>query len=245
MNEMELLKAAAEETVYSNVYYGKCLLTVWEGKFPRNEEGRVTGAPIRWVEGDSPRDKIVMIDFLLDLVPGCTANYPVKQSFKKFDKDYQRIFLPSIKEIGAVDPAGNADLAQIKDHYVKVQQVEGTRPRDKNDPEKGNWNTWKILAVYKSQDDCMAAMALDNGEEDIPGIPASSAPKNDSRQDDRRKAALEFCRVAIGMYKGMKEAEIRKAIGQFIDSNPNVNPYVKVTDPEIGEMINEMTIPFD
>ena len=81
MNENELMKAATEEVAYSNVYWGKALLTLWEGKFPRNDEGKIIGKPVRWVEGDNPKERIIMIDCLLDLCPGCTANYQIKAGF--------------------------------------------------------------------------------------------------------------------------------------------------------------------
>ena len=62
MNESELLKAAGQEITYSNVYYGKCIVDVWEGKFPRNEEGRVCGRPVRWYEGDPQNQRMIMVD---------------------------------------------------------------------------------------------------------------------------------------------------------------------------------------
>ena len=241
----ELMMSAAEEVVYSNVYYGKCLLTFWYGKFPRNAEGKVTGQPVRWNEGDPESEKLTMIDFLLDLCPGCSANYPVKMTWKKNDKDWQKIVLPSLKEAGAVGTHGTVDLRMVKDHWVKVQQVEGTRLRDRNDPDKGCWNTYKFLAVYPTEQECQKAMALDNGAE--PEEPAAAAPKRGKagKQDDqRRKAAIEFCRVTIGTCKGNPAAEIRKIMEGFIASNPNVNPYITVDDPEIMEMINEAAIPF-
>ena len=243
MNEKELMKAAAEEVAYSNVYWGKCLLTLWEGKFPRNDEGRIIGKPIRWVEGDNPKDRIIMIDFLLDLCPGCTANYQVKANWMKHDKDWQKIVLPSLKEAGAVTASGEVNLELVKDHYVKVQQVEGTRPREKGNPDKGNWNTYKFLQIFKNEAECAENMNLELGNTPLPS-PATATPKT-SKNDQRRTAALEFCKVAIGTYKGMKPEEIREAIGKFIESNPNAKPYVKVDDPEIMEMINEASIPFD
>ena len=240
MNENELMKAATEEVAYSNVYWGKALLTLWEGKFPRNEEGKIIGKPVRWIEGDNPKERIIMIDFLLDLCPGCTANYQIKAGWMKHDKDWQKIVLPSLKEAGAVTPSGEVDLTQVKDHFVKVQQVEGTRPREKGNPDKGNWNTYKFLQIFKSEAECIENMTLEMGG-DV--TPAAAAPKA-SKTDQRRIAALEFCRVAIGTYKGMKADEIRDAIGKFIESNPNAKPYVKIDDPEITEMINEAAIPF-
>lgn len=244
MNEADLMKAATEEVAYSNVYWGKCLLTLWEGKFPRNDEGKIVGKPVRWVEGDSPKERIIMIDFLLDLCPGCTANYQVKAGWMKHDKDWQKIVLPSLKEAGAVTPSGEVDLTQVKDHWVKVQQVEGTRPRDKNNPDKGCWNTYKFLQIFKNSEECQENMQLEMGGLPIPSETATATPKI-GKNDQRRTAALEFCRVAIGTYKGMKTDEIKTAIANFIESNPNAKPYVKVDDPEIIEMINEASIPFD
>ena len=242
MNEAELMKAAVEETPFSNVYWGKCLLSLWEGKFPRNAEGKITGRPVRWVEGDDPKQRIIMIDFLLDLCPGCTANFQIKGNWMKHDKDWQRIVIPSIKELGAVTPSGDVDLSQVKDHYVKVQQVEGTRPRDKADPEKGNWNTYKFLAIFKDEAECLKDMELENGGDDIPGVPAE-APAIE-KNDQRRKAAIEFCKVAISTYKGMKAEEIRDAVSKFIESNPNIKPYLTADDPEILALIEEAAIPF-
>jgi len=240
--EEELMKAATEEPAYSDVYYGKCLLTLWEGKFPRDEDGHVTGRPIRWNEGDNPKDRIIMIDFFLDLCPGCKSSFQIKQSFMKHDRDWMKIVLPSLAEAGCVDASGKVSLGMVKDHWCKVQQVEGLRPRDKNDPEKGNWNTYKFLAVYQSEQECLDAMALDNGE-DFEEKPAAQAKSVDKREA-RRQAALEFCKVAIATYKGMKPEEIKKALQSFIVSNANVNPYIAIDDPEIVEMINEASIPF-
>lgn len=247
MTEDELMYAATEEVVYSNVYYGKALLTVWAGRWPKDADGKVCGAPVRWTEADGEKEKVIFIDFLLDLCPGCKATYQVKAQWKSghaYDSDWQKIVVPSLKEIGAADAKGHVDLKQVKDHWVKVQRVEGTRPREKGNPDKGNWNTYKFLAIYKSEEECRQAMALDNGE-DIPGITGTTAPKgNAGKQDDRRQAALEFCKVAIGTYKGMPVDEIRKAAETFISSNPNVSPYVKIDDAEIKEMINEVSIPY-
>lgn len=242
MNENELMKAAAEEVVYSNTYYGKCLLTFWEGKFPRNAEGKPSGRPVRWVEGDDPKDRIIMIDFLLDLLPGSSANFQVKQSWMKHDKDWQRIVIPSLKEIGVVDDSGAVDFSQVKDHYVKVQQVEGTRPRDKNNPDKGNWNTYKFLAIYKSQEEAAAAMALDSGDMPIPS--ETPAPKKATKNDQRKAAALEFVKVALKSMEGLKPDEIKTSLGQFIESNPNIKPYLSIDDPEVMELINNVSIPF-
>ncbi len=240
MNEAELMKAAGQEIVYSNVYYGKCLLTLWEGKFPRNEDGKIVGAPVRWIEGDNPKERIIMIDFMLDLCPGCTSNYPVKQNWMKHDRDWNKIVLPSLKELGITTPKGDVDLTQVKDHWAKVQQVEGTRPRDKNNPDKGCWNTWKFLAVYKTEEECLNAMALDNGEvpEEIPAAAAKKESTADKREA-RRTAALQFVKVSIGMMKGEKPEEIRKATLKFIQTNPNVQPYVTIDEPEIEEMIRD------
>ena len=241
MNEMDLMKAAAEEPVYSNVYYGKCLLTLWEGKFPRNEDGRIIGKPVRWNEGDDPKERIVMIDVLLDLCPGCTSNFPVSISCTSHDKDWVKIVVPSIKELGCTDEEGRVALWKIKDHWVKVQQVEGTRPRDKSNPDKGCWNTLKFLAVYQNEEACLKAMALDNGEE--PEQPAKSAPKSNKKQQ-QREAALKFVEVAIGTYKGMSEAEIKDALSKFIEASPTVKPYLSVEDPDVIELITNAAIPF-
>lgn len=239
VTEDDLLLEAAEEPVFSNVFYGKCLLTVWLGKFP---EGG--GAPVRWVEGDPESAKRTMIDFMLDLAPGSTAKFPVKQRMNKKDRDWWGIMLPSMKDAGAVDDKGHVDLKLVKDHWVKIEQVEGSRLRDKNDPEKGHWNTYKFLEIYKDEDACIKAMALDNGTEPEE-TPAPAAPKRGkAKNDERRQAALEFCRVTIGTCKGMKPDEIRKTADVFIQNNPNVAPYVTVDDPEIQEMINEYSIPF-
>lgn len=245
-SEKELMDEAAEPVVYSDVYYGKCLMTFWEGKFPRDENNKIVGKPVRWNEGDDPKQRLIMVDMMLDLCAGCTSNYPIQFSLPKHDKDLQKIIIPSLVELGAVKPNGDADFSLAKDHFVKLQQVEGTRPRDKNDPDKGHWNTYKFLAIYQSEEECLNAMALDNGEDDLPGVPAAStAPKKrDSKQDQRRAAALEFCRVAIGTYKGMKAEEIKQAAQNFIQSNPNVKPFVTIDDPEITEMISEASIPF-
>ena len=159
--EADLMKEAGTPVTYSNVYYGKCLLALWEGKFPRNEEGKVCGRPIHWNDGDDPKERMVMIEMTLDLCPGCTSNYPIRISVPKHDKDWQKIILPSLLEAGASDDSGAIDLSKVKDHFVKIQQVEGTRQRDKNDPDKGCWNTYKFLTIYKDQDECLAAMAAD------------------------------------------------------------------------------------
>ena len=248
MNEMDLLKAAGKEIVYSNAYYGKCLLTVWAGKWPRDDEGKIIGRPVRWNDGDPQKEMIVMIDFLLDLIPGCTSNYQVKGSWMQNDRDWQKIVLPSLKEIGAVDKNGDVDLAKIKDHYVKVMQVEGTRPREKGNPDKGNWNTWKFCSVYASAEECSQAMATDTGAPIPSGDtkPAKPAAKKEvSKDTQRRAAALEFCRVALKSMEGMKDEEVKQALGAFIDSNPNIKPYISLDDQEILEMINETAIPFN
>ena len=245
MNEMDLMKAAAEEPVYSNVYYGKCLLTLWEGKFPRNEEGRITGKPVRWNEGDDPKERIVMVDVLLDLCPGCSSNYPVSISCTSHDKDWVKIVLPSIKELGCTDEEGRVALWKVKDHWCKVEQVQGTRPRDKNNPDKGCWNTLKFLAIYRSEEDCLQAMALDNGEgPEIPADPVPSMLKKNSKKAQQREAALKFVEVALGTYKGMKLDEIKDALNKFIEASPTVKPYLSIDDPDVAEMINNAAIPF-
>ena len=228
MTEEELMMAVAAEDTYSDVYYGKCLMTFWEGKWPRNAEGKITGAPVRWVEGDSEKEKLYMIDFLLDLLPGCSANYQVKAGWMKHDKDFKKIVVPSLIECGAATN-GTVDFRKVKDHWVKVEQVEGTRPREKGNPDKGFYKTYKFLAIYKDQAECAKAMALDNGE-DMP----SSAPNAD---DQRRAAALQFCEVAVSLYKGQEAAKVREGMKNFIDTNPNVKPFVSISDPEIEEMI--------
>lgn len=242
--EAELMNQAAEPVVYSNVYYGKCLMTFWEGKFPRDENNKITGKPIRWYEGDDPKSRMIMIDVMLDLAPGCTSNYPVQISCPKHDKDWQKIVLPSIVEAGAVRDDGVADFSKVKDHWVKVEQVEGTRPRDKNNPDKGCWNTYKFLAIYDSKEACLAAMAEDNGD-DVPAEkPAAAKAKKTSKNDEGRKAAIEFCRAVVAGYKGQDAATIRSGIASFIESNPNAKPYITVDDPEIAEMIEDAAIPF-
>lgn len=242
MNEKDLMKEAAQDDVYSNVYYGKCLLTFWEGKFPRDAEGKPAGRPVRWVEGDDPKDRIVMIDFLLDLLPGSPAKFQVKANWMKRDSDFRKIIKPSLQEIGAVDATGEVDFDLVKDHYVKVQQVEGTRPRDKHNPDKGNWNTYKFLAIYKSQEECAAAMAMDSGDLSIPS--ETPAPKKATKNDQRKAAALEFVKVALKSMEGLKPDEIKSALGQFIESNPNIKPYLSIDDSEVMELINSASIPF-
>lgn len=239
MNEMDLMKAAAEEPVYSNVYYGKCLLTLWEGKFPRNDEGRICGKPVRWNEGDDPRERVVMVDVLLDLCQGCTSNFPVSISCTSHDKDWVKIVLPSIKELGCTDEEGRPALWKVKDHWAKVQQVEGTRPRDKSNPDKGCWNTLKFLAIYPTEQACLDAMALDNGQ-----VPEKPAAAKTSKKQQQREAALKFVEVAIGTYKGMKAEEIKDALAKFIEASPTVKPYLSVDDPDVAEMINDAAIPF-
>ncbi len=237
-SEEELMAELAEPIVYADVYYGKCLITVWEAKFPRDAEGKICGRMIHWNEGDNPKDKILMFDMVLDLCPGCTSEYQVKISEPKYGKDLQKIVFPSLIEAGAVTADGKVSIAAVKDHWVKMQKVEGTRLRDKNDPDKGCWNTYKFLAIYQSEQECLEAMALDNGE----AAPApAAAPKavNADKREQRRTAALQFVQVTAMTMKGQPAEEIRKQVTKFITENPNVNPYLTADDPEVVDLINE------
>lgn len=248
--DKNLMMEAGEEVTYSNCYWGKCLLSIWEGCWPRNPEtGKICGAPLPYQAGqDDPRDRVVMIEMIIDLIPGCSSNYPIQVKCPKSDKDWQKIVLPSIRDAGAVNKKGQTDLFAIADHYVKVQQVDGLKLRDKNNPDKGTWRTLQVLKIFKNEKEAADDMAGETGEP----VPSESKPAaaTTNANNQRRKAALEFCRVAIQTYRGMEAEEIRKKADQFIQSSDTVKPFVTVDDPEVKKMIEdaaaeEIVIPFD
>lgn len=243
MNELDLMNAAGEEITYSNIYYGKCLMTFWEGKFPRDAAGNICGAPVRWNEGDPIKDRMIMVEITMDLLPGCKSNYPVSLRCSHRDRDWQKIVLPSIREAGAVNTEGKTEMSLIKDHYIKVQQVEGTKPRDKSNPDKGNWNTLKVLAIYKDEAEAINAMATETGEGPEP-VATVTAPAVDLTTDPRRKAALEFCKVAIQTYSGLPEEEIKAKTAEFISRSDTIRPYVSIDDPEIIAMMDAAFLPY-
>lgn len=228
-------EAAENAKPVERAYYGRamvdCVAMVFPGKGQR---------PVVYVPGQYPGAKpFTQITIQLDPLPEMQLSRPVSANWQDWSADWQKITMPSIKNLGFTKQNGGADLRAFNGQYIKFTFEPGfTKNRD---PEKPNYKTMKFCGLYPSEEACRKAYLQENTSNAGVGVAVgaavqtSPAPKAD---DPAVTAALAFVRsIAENALKS--ENPVPEAVDDFLTKNKDACAGLTIHSPEIQALLKE------
>ena len=236
-NVMDPWEAAGTEYVPVYEYYGQVQMTpVWM-VFP-GEKGSGQRPVVYNPQAHAGKRPFLQIEARLNVIPDQPLNYAMEQKWTNFDQDWNKITMPSIRALGFIREDNKCDTKRFNGQWVKLESVEGFRP-NKNNPEKGNYKTWKFTAVYKDRDACRQAYLAEHPEN---GAPVTSAPQQSTIVPNN--VALQFIETTINeAYKGGAQYEdVVEKVRAFITANASACGGLTVDSPEVRELLEQ--VPF-
>ncbi len=230
------LNEAGAEINYTNEYWGQVQIDCAKMVFPGDKGSKEK--PVLYEETvHKDKKPFLQLEILVDVLPECQAQFPVTLKTPTYAKDWQKIGIPSIKDLGLVTDQNGADLEKLNGMWARVAQVPGFQKN--KDPEKENYKTLKFVKVFASQAECLADFEAAQGEyvhdtERDAGVATLSGNK---------QIALDFIESFIKAQYGIgkKADEVEKELKKFIAETPIVSSQLTFESPEVVELLNGIT----
>ena len=231
-NTYDAWNAAGTEYVSKREYYGRILVDCVAMVFPGQKGSGQKPVPYDPAIHGNARP-FTQIELQLDPLPEMQLSFPIERNLANFDADWNKITMPSIRQIGFVTADGKCDLRKFDKSYVKFEIIPGFRKN--KDPNKENYTTMKFTAAYKSEADCRKAYLEENGAD------AEYAPAPATEQTTDTSTAMTFIKAVIkdARAKGQDVGGVLDAVKSFMDDNKEVCSGLSITSPEIIDAINE------
>ena len=232
-NTYDAWNAAGTEYVTKREYYGRILVDCVAMVFPGQKGSGQKPVPYDPSIHGNARP-FTQIELQLDPLPEMQLSFPIERNLANFDADWNKITMPSIRQIGFVTADGKCDLRKFDKSYVKFEIIPGFRKN--KDPNKENYTTMKFTGAYKTEADCRKAYLEENGA-DAEYAPASTT----TEQTADTSTAMTFIKAVIkdARSKGKDVGGVLDDVKKFMDDNKEVCSGLSITSPEIIDAINE------
>ena len=228
--------SAGTEYVSKREYYGQilidCVAMVFPG--PRGSKERPVPYDPQVHKGMQPFTQITMT---LDALPEMQLSRPVECNWSNFDQDWNKISMPSIRQLGFVTADGRCDLRKFDHSFVKLEYIPGFRKN--RDPEKDNYKTMKFSAVYADEKACRTAYLDENASSAEFSMPIAEEPV--TATEESKASAMLFIKAVIkdSRGKGKDISGILDDVRKFIAENQSTCAGLTITSPEVIDAINE------
>ena len=234
---MDPWEAAGTEYAPVYEYYGQVQMTpVWM-VFP-GEKGSGQRPVVYNPQAHAGKRPFLQIEARLQAIPDQKLSFAMEQKWTNFDQDWNKITMPSIRALGFVREDNKCDTKRFNGQWVKLQSVQGFRP-NKNNPEKGNYKTWKFTAVYADKEACRQAFLAEHPQNNsVSGSGAvQAAPVNDAA----KATALQFIEATIKeAYKnGAQYEDVVDKTRSFIAANAGACAGLTIDSPEVRELLDQ------
>ena len=233
-NSYDAWNAAGTEYVSKREYYGRILVDCVAMVFPGQKGSGQKPVPYdpQVHQGARP---FTQISLQLDPLPEMNLSYPIERNLSNFDADWNKITMPSIRQVGYVTADGRCDLHKFDKSYVKFEIIPGFRKN--KDPNKENYTTIKFTAAYKSEAECRKAYLEENGAD----AEFANAATSSTEQKADTSAAMEFVKAVIKKSRedGKDVGGILDDVKKFIADSGPLCAGLSITSPEVIEAINE------
>lgn len=225
--------AAGTEYVSKREYYGRILVDCVAMVFPGAKGSGQKPVPYDPTIHANARP-FTQISLQLDPLAELNLSYPIERNLSNFDADWNKITMPSIRQIGFVTADGKCDLRKFDNSWVKFEIIPGFRKN--RDPSKENYTTMKFTAAYKDEAACRKAYLEENGAD--AEFTTTTAPATESAD---ASAAMPFIKAVIkdARNKGKDVGGILDEVKKFIADNAEVCAGLSITSPEVIDAINE------
>jgi len=230
-------EAMGTEYVPTYSYYGQVSISgIWM-VFPGTKGSGAKPVPYNPATHNGLRP-FLQIEAKLAVIPDQKLSYPMEQKWANYDQDWNKITMPSVRTLGFIRPDGKTDFQKLNGKYVSLEQVEGFSP-NRNNPEKGNYKTWKFTAVYNSLEECRQAYLSEHPSADNTPAPKAKAPKPET--DPMKAMALQFIETTIHeAYKnGAQYEDAYEKAKQFIETNAGSCAGLTIDSPEVRELLDQ------
>ena len=230
-NQYDAWNAAGTEYVSKREYYGRILVDCVAMVFPGAKGSGQKPVPYDPTVHTNARP-FTQISLQLDPLPEMNLSYPIERNLSNFDQDWNKITMPSIRQVGFVTADGKCDLRKFDKSYVKFEVIPGFRKN--KDPQKENYTTIKFTGAYKSEAECRKAYLEENGAD------AELGPVTPTEQTDN-STAMSFVKAVIKESRatGNDVGGILDDVKKFISDNKEVCGGLSITSPEVIDAINE------
>ena len=234
-NNFDAWSMAGTEYVSKREYYGQilvdCVAMVFPG--PRGSKERPVPYDPEIHKGMQP---FTPINMTLDPLPEMQLSRPVESNWSNFDQDWNKISMPSIRQLGFVTPDGRCDLRKFHKSYIKLEYIPGFRKN--RDPEKDNYKTMKFSAAYADEKACRAAYLEENSANAEFSAPV---PEAAPASEDAKASAMIFIKAVIkdSRSKGKDVSGILEDVRKFLSENAGTCAGLAITSPEVIDAINE------
>lgn len=230
-SNLDYLNEAGREISYAYNYWGQVQIDAAQMIFAIKGEPPVPFNP----EVHDRKSWFWMIEMVLDLIPGCKANFPIVLRTPDFAKDWQKIGMKSIKDLGFVTESNGADLASLNGKFVHISQVPGFTKN--KDPEKENYRTWKFIKIFRDQAECIADFEETQGDgTEYPQQETSTPVASTSKT-----VALDFVKSFVKAQHdlGKQPDEVKVNLANFIKENAIVSAEVSIDSHEVIAILEE------
>ena len=232
-NSYDAWNAAGTEYVSKREYYGRILVDCVAMVFPGQKGSGQKPVPYdpQIHQGARP---FTQISLQLDPLPEMNLSYPIERNLSNFDADWNKITMPSIRQVGYVTADGRCDLHKFDKSYVKFEIIPGFRKN--KDPNRENYTTMKFTAAYKSEAECRKAYLEEYG-----GDAEYQAETSTTTEQVDTSTAMPFIKAVIkeSRGKGKDVGGILDDVKKFIADNKEVCAGLSITSPEVIDAINE------
>ena len=235
---MDPWEAAGTEYTPTYDYYGQISLNpVWM-VFPGEKGSGARPVPYN-PQTHAGKQPFLQIEAKLAPIPDQKLSYPMEMRWNSYDQDWNKITMPSIRSLGFIREDGKCDTKRFNGQWVKLEKVEGFR-QNKNNPEKGNYKTWKFTAVYADRDACRNAFLTEHPDSGTPAPTAATAPKP-AANDPAKATALQFIDATIkeAYRNGAQYDEVCEKVDKFITANAAACAGLTIDSPEVRELLDQ------
>jgi hypothetical protein len=234
---MEADAAAEEADRRFRIIYG---FIEFDPRFVVLQKGAPGGKAVFDPNVHDAKRRLTAIEVAIQPVAGSPSQYSQTRDFiAEFrNEGWLKVTLPSIKALGLT-------LPEVNKRYIKAEMV---RTGETFEGTKGivHKDAPKILAVYASEDEAMAAANAETTqvhrtsvEEEIPtGLPTNGHSANGG-SDTERATALSFLPALLKQARNGNGMDLSK-VEEIIKANPLLNKYFSLTSPEVIEATQQI-----